>query len=219
MHSLLHRLRTTTRSTPLSFGRLSTRDHQRLSLSLSRKMSTSGYFFTKDTALESTMIDQPKDQARSLWTLIATPRIEMGLERVEIGACVPKHFHQDNEEIIFIVSGQALVEIGESDQKTVGGGTAIYVPKGIPHSLKNVSQSEPLIFTYTFTPPLALAKRLQQQKSVQWWFKITEIGTCTAYKNENFILDFQKWAIFRRYFQIFQGLEGGISRYLESQED
>ncbi|MSP14850.1 MAG: cupin domain-containing protein [Chloroflexi bacterium] len=54
----------------------------------------------------------------------------------EVGFTVP-HSHTDMEQAYYIVSGEALVKVGDEEAR-VGAGTAVYLPLHVEHSFKNV---------------------------------------------------------------------------------
>lgn len=54
----------------------------------------------------------------------------------EMGFTVP-HSHTDVEQAYYIVSGEALVRVGDEEAR-VGAGTAVYLPPNVEHSFKNV---------------------------------------------------------------------------------
>jgi len=78
----------------------------------------------------------------------------MGVEKVEVGAEIPLHHHDNAEEIVFITHGQALAFVND-EQKQVTVGDALFLPRGARHRIINTGQ-EPLWITYTFSPPVGL---------------------------------------------------------------
>lgn len=96
-------------------------------------------------------------QRRTLWHLVTTHNngLSFGNERVEPGCVIPEHQHEDSEEILFIYSGMAKCKVGD-EERIVSAGEAVYIPPKHPHSINNLSDSEPLLLTWTLTPPLAV---------------------------------------------------------------
>ena len=58
------------------------------------------------------------------------------------GRGVTPHHHNQLEEIYYILSGQGLMTVGD-EQREVGAGDAIYVPRGHKHTLENTG-AEPI---------------------------------------------------------------------------
>ena len=78
-----------------------------------------------------------------------TNRIFRG--RLEPGASIGNHTHEDSCEIIFIISGSGTLleqEPGCNDYKiqSITAGSCLYCPKGHTHSLMNTSGNEDLVF-------------------------------------------------------------------------
>ncbi len=57
------------------------------------------------------------------------------------GCAVRPHFHREIEEIYYILSGRGLMTVGE-DQREVGSGDSVYVPRGARHTLENTGAEE-----------------------------------------------------------------------------
>ena len=71
-------------------------------------------------------------------------------DRVQPGIGPPRHIHNNQDEVFFVVDGSFDIEIAG---KRVGAkaGDIAYVPRGAVHAFKNVG-SEPGRLRYTFTP-------------------------------------------------------------------
>ncbi len=96
------------------------------------------------------------DAPRTLYTLIEpnkqnTDRFSMGLEEIDPNSEIPTHSHSEEEEILFVYSGEgkAFVEDQESVLKT---GTVIYIPPKVEHRIVNTGD-KPLWITWTLSPP------------------------------------------------------------------
>ncbi len=57
-------------------------------------------------------------------------------ETLPPGASVTPHHHEVTEEIYYILSGQGTMRIGE-EERTVGTGDAVYIPRRARHTLTN----------------------------------------------------------------------------------
>jgi mannose-6-phosphate isomerase-like protein (cupin superfamily) len=53
--------------------------------------------------------------------------------------CTPGHIHTECEEVIFILSGQGEIKIGE-ETFPMKIGDAILIPTGVPHLIRNTGQ-------------------------------------------------------------------------------
>lgn len=59
-------------------------------------------------------------------------------ETLPPGASVTPHRHEVLEEIYYILSGQGIMKVGD-EERAVGVGDAIYIPKHHRHTLTNTS--------------------------------------------------------------------------------
>lgn len=66
------------------------------------------------------------------------------LLEVEAGCRLPRHT-DSVEETIVVVSGRALVTVGDEEAVVPEGGAAL-VPECVPHEVRNASPDEPLRF-------------------------------------------------------------------------
>lgn len=69
-------------------------------------------------------------------------KLEMHISAVGAGKRAHAAHEHDDEEIVFILSGEATVMIGGEKSK-VGSNAAIFAPPGVPHGIEN-SGDEPL---------------------------------------------------------------------------
>ncbi|MCX9084432.1 MAG: cupin domain-containing protein [Candidatus Methanoperedens sp.] len=63
---------------------------------------------------------------------------------LEPGQVIPLHFHDDIEELYYILSGYGMMTIGD-ETKEIERYDVIYIPKTFPHTLNN-SGNVPLRF-------------------------------------------------------------------------
>lgn len=63
-------------------------------------------------------------------------------ETLPPGRAVTPHHHQELEEIYYILSGRGVMSVGD-EQREVGAGDAVYVPRGYRHTLENTGD-EPI---------------------------------------------------------------------------
>ena len=66
-----------------------------------------------------------------------------------------RHLHPDNHQAMFILEGEALIEIGDSPAWRCQAGSVIEIPPGIAHRICAHGQST-LRFIVVFSPPLGV---------------------------------------------------------------
>ncbi len=89
--------------------------------------------------------------------ILSEPRVT-GAERMSFGMVVTepgkghdRHNHPDEDEIIFVVSGEAEHTFDGQPPARVRPGASIYIPKGVYHSTVNVGW-EPLRLIIVYAP-------------------------------------------------------------------
>lgn len=110
---------------------------------------TQRYFRTKDAV--------PGEQlARGLHHWLSRPDLtgseQLILVRVEVepGNGHPFHRHPGMEEIIYVLSGKAEQWL-EEEQRVLGPGEAVFVPRDVVHATHNAG-NEPLVFLAILSP-------------------------------------------------------------------
>ena len=73
-------------------------------------------------------------------TTTAITQCSLAEEMLPPGAAVTPHHHRELEEIYYLIEGQGLMTVGD-EQQEVSAGDAIYVPRGLRHSLKNTGDT------------------------------------------------------------------------------
>lgn len=71
-----------------------------------------------------------------------------GITTLAPGAAVPLHIH-NCEECVLVLSGNASAHIDGLDHD-VAAGTATWIPAGIPHYFRNISDTEPMSIFWTY---------------------------------------------------------------------
>lgn len=74
------------------------------------------------------------------------------LVKVPKGAFVPKHTHADSEDILYILAGHAKMFVKGAGEFEISEGMLIRVPRGIEHSMFDVS--EDILVYDTFAPAI-----------------------------------------------------------------
>ena len=97
--------------------------------------------------VETTNIHQFNPNAvrhtRSLSDILGLSQIGIHLVRVEGGfESTQFHFHHNDEEFIYILSGRGIARIGEAEHKISQGDFMAFAVKSLPHSLYNPYQED-----------------------------------------------------------------------------
>ncbi len=71
------------------------------------------------------------------------------------------HSHESREQVYVIVQGRGAMRVGD-ELEEVGPGTAILVPPGASHSIRNIGE-EKLIYVSATSPPFAM-----QEGNTSW---------------------------------------------------
>ena len=89
----------------------------------------------------------------------AVPMLSFGTEGTAVQAFVfvpgkgfAPHAHEKSEQVLYVVEGEAKIQLGD-EERTVGPGAAVVVPKGVEHGVENVGD-DPLVLMMVSTPPL-----------------------------------------------------------------
>lgn len=75
----------------------------------------------------------PGDQTFGRFTLVE--------ETSPAGSRVPPHFHNQTDEIIYVLEGEYQIEIGE-EKRTARKGDVVVIPRGTTHGFCNTAESE-----------------------------------------------------------------------------
>jgi uncharacterized RmlC-like cupin family protein len=91
--------------------------------------------------------------------------ISMNIVVIPPGAKAEPHFHQNFETAIYLLKGKVETRYGENLSKSVVNqeGDFIFIPEGVPHQPRNLSDSEPAIAIVSRNDP-------NEQESVQLYF-------------------------------------------------
>ncbi|HEY7059859.1 MAG TPA: cupin domain-containing protein [Chloroflexota bacterium] len=68
------------------------------------------------------------------------------------GGVAERHAHDDIDQVVHVVTGQARVEIGD-ERAEVGPRTTLWIPATVPHEITAIG-AEPLHLLVVYTPPL-----------------------------------------------------------------
>jgi len=91
--------------------------------------------------------------------------ISMNIVVIPPGAKAEPHFHENFETAIYLLKGKVETLYGENLFKSVVNeeGDFIFIPEGVPHQPRNLSESEPAIAIVSRNDP-------NEQESVQLYF-------------------------------------------------
>ena len=85
--------------------------------------------------------------------LLTTPAISITWVRGEPGSQQRLHAHAKSEQVYVIIRGRGLMLVGD-EEREVEAGTAILIPAGAEHAIRNVGL-EPLEYVSATTPGFA----------------------------------------------------------------
>jgi len=91
--------------------------------------------------------------------------ISMNIVVIPPGAKAEPHFHENFETAIYLLKGKVETLYGENLSKSVINeeGDFIFIPEGVPHQPRNLSDSKPAIAIVSRNDP-------NEQESVQLYF-------------------------------------------------
>jgi mannose-6-phosphate isomerase-like protein (cupin superfamily) len=82
-----------------------------------------------------------------------TGEFNIGVYRMDPGMTHPLHLHAASAEFYYVLSGKALVTLGDTSVPA-GPGTGMYIPCGMPHAISTDEQSDEAVeLLYSFSNP------------------------------------------------------------------
>lgn len=82
--------------------------------------------------------DRAVRQTRSLGDLLGLTSLGIHLVRLQPGAeSTQFHFHQVDEEFVYILSGRAIAEIGDNEYEVGTGDFMAFARQSLPHAMRN----------------------------------------------------------------------------------
>jgi mannose-6-phosphate isomerase-like protein (cupin superfamily)/GNAT superfamily N-acetyltransferase len=84
------------------------------------------------------------------WHLLKTDGLSVIKERVPPGRGEVRHYHRSARQFFYILAGEALLEVGETEHR-LAAGQGIEVPPGIPHRFRNGSNAD-VVFLVISSP-------------------------------------------------------------------
>jgi len=109
-----------------------------------------------------------KDPPRTSWILVSektvgSQNIAMGVNETSVGSCVPKHKHENEEEVMYFLQGTGKF-VTKDEEIPLEPGVCIYNPPGEYHSIINTGD-EPLKFVWIYSPQLDSHRIKKEEKS------------------------------------------------------
>lgn len=94
-------------------------------------------------------------------TTSAITQCSLAEEVLPPGCAVTPHHHRQLEEIYYIVAGRGVMQVGE-EERDVGAGDAVYIPRGHRHTLKNIGM-EPMKIVLVCGPAFFTADEVRDE--------------------------------------------------------
>ncbi len=81
-----------------------------------------------------------------------TKRLNVTHVSVHPGDTVPRHVHDDEDQVYYVASGRGVVEL-DSERFDVEAGTSVLIPLGTPHAITNTGTEQlDYVFFVVFVP-------------------------------------------------------------------
>lgn len=77
----------------------------------------------------------------------------MGVNYAEVGSRIPDHFHENNDEVMFLVQGRGKLVINNKDEYIMEPNTAFFAQAGNTHRVENIGDI-PTKIIWVYSPPL-----------------------------------------------------------------
>jgi mannose-6-phosphate isomerase-like protein (cupin superfamily) len=92
-------------------------------------------------------------------------RCSLAEEILPPGAAVTPHHHRQLEEVYYILSGRGVMTVGD-EQREVGAGDAIYIPRDHRHTLENTG-TEPIRLLLVCGPAFFYEDEILQEDAAE----------------------------------------------------
>jgi mannose-6-phosphate isomerase-like protein (cupin superfamily) len=74
-----------------------------------------------------------------LATLAQTPEVNIRVNR--LNDRIKRHSHPSSQHFLYFIKGQVALSVGD-DTRVVGGGDFVTIPRGTPHAMHRIGESE-----------------------------------------------------------------------------
>jgi mannose-6-phosphate isomerase-like protein (cupin superfamily) len=118
-----------------------------LSMMLSSQVLAGELGFTV-SQLEQVQSFEPYDEFQ-LALLAQTPEVNIRLNKLQ--GRIKRHARPQSNHFLYLIKGQIELAVGD-ETKVVGAGNFITIPRGIPHAMKRIGDSE-VLFLDVASPP------------------------------------------------------------------
>ena len=93
--------------------------------------------------------EENDDYRRVIWT---GKHFQIVLMCIPVGGDIPFEMHEGNDQLIYVVSGHGEVEMGRLESRLdrrneISGGSAVVIPSGTFHKVKNTGRAPLKLFT------------------------------------------------------------------------
>jgi quercetin dioxygenase-like cupin family protein len=78
---------------------------------------------------------------------------EMILGTVQAGGAASRHRHEVQTQVVYVLDGKGLAELGNSPPVDVGPGSVVIIPPGVEHYMENTSDGVMHVIV-VYSPPL-----------------------------------------------------------------
>jgi mannose-6-phosphate isomerase-like protein (cupin superfamily) len=75
------------------------------------------------------------------WHLLKSDSLSVIQERMPAGTSEEMHYHERSQQLFFILSGTANMEINGAEY-TIHSNQSMHIPKGVRHKIKNTSNQD-----------------------------------------------------------------------------
>jgi len=98
---------------------------------------------------------------------VGLKKVMLGVSTFTPGTDTPQKVHEE-EELCFVIKGRGSITV-EKEEVPYRAPSAIYIPPGVPHGVKNTGDEDIVmvyVFSYPEYPPTHNSKDLQRKKNV-----------------------------------------------------
>jgi mannose-6-phosphate isomerase-like protein (cupin superfamily) len=94
---------------------------------------------------------------------IKSDQMAFGIAELPAQSKMDPHKHIDEEEIIFIYEGFGKLHVGDDITEDLEPGTVIVAPRGVDHTIENMSQ-DVMRWAWVFNPPVKIGSHAQPRE-------------------------------------------------------
>ncbi|WP_455280987.1 cupin domain-containing protein [Cupriavidus necator] len=83
------------------------------------------------------------------------PNFELVLGRVRPGGSAVHHYHDKEAQVVYVISGEGEVTIGDDPPMIAGAGTVVRIPPGVDHGLMPLPGDNTWEVLIVYSPPIS----------------------------------------------------------------